>query len=997
MRGLILHCCALVPIWLLPAGTQRLQAQTPAVLELAKNWELIPADKVSGAGDIVSQESYQVKGGYPVHRMPATVLDVLQENRVYPDLFYGRRLLESVPQDLYRKDWWYRTTFNVAAGGNTFWLDFSGINYRAEMWLNGKLVAGKKQTAGMYVDHTFNVTEFIEPGRVNTLAVKVTPEQAIQGLDGVELSDSWFDWINWKYLGYKGVLDPRKIDLSAYTARYIAPDQKAASLSVSIRVQAAATSGITLVATVTPRPDASPRGKVDFFREGGLLGTSDVQSDGTASIVTPLPEGISFVADRNAGIWKPVRLSVTGAVRIVDLYVKTELPLPDVTPAALTVYTEVENGSASVVTGRLIGNISRAGKKTLSFDQAISLKPGERREVSFPASAFPQLLLRDADLWWPYTLGRPDLYRLHLRFVTGGNNSDERTSSFGIRQITQFRDQDEKFPGIGKGGNFYLKINGRNMLIRGAVYTPNLLFHTDHQREADEISYIKDLGLNMIRWESKISSEHMIDLADEAGIPMMFGWMCCNQWEKWDQWDAEDHSVARASLQSQIRMLRGHAAAFIWANGSDGYPPEGVLDGYHEILRELHWQNAVVDTVSSYARDKNGERRWNGIHMEGPYSWRPPSYWFAGRYAAAQGACAEQGDNENVPPLASIRKFTPEQSLWPINDTWFFHAGANNGNNVLLNTRNAVERRYGPSRSAAEFSSKAQLGLYENTRAQFEDFAANGWADHKMTLYWMLNSAWPSYFGHLYDFYLRPGGAYYGAKKGLQPLSAVFDYYAAGDHTHATIKVVNQTLAASKHMRLRTRIYDLGGHVLFDKSRRDIDVDAQSVSSAMTLPKIDGITSAYFVRCELFNSSDQRVVENTYWQSTTLDDLGEPQNDNAFELKQSTWSDFTALNTMPKVALQASGSLVAGSSNPEIDITLSNPTEHVAFFERVEVTEGKDANELLPIRYSDNYITVFPGETVQVKANVMRGYVVNKQLAIRVEGYNSAQQSVPVR
>ena len=83
------------------------------------------------------------------------------------------------------------------------------------------------------------------------------------------------------------------------------------------------------------------------------------------------------------------------------------------------------------------------------------------------------------------------------------------------------------------------------------------------------------------------------------------------------------------------------------------------------------------------------------------------------------------------------------------------------------------------------FASKAQLAHYESTRAQFETFAANGWASHKMTIYWMLNSHWPSFYGNLFDYYLRPGGAYYGAKKGLRPLSVVFDSYATGDRSSA--------------------------------------------------------------------------------------------------------------------------------------------------------------------------------------------------------------------
>ena len=107
----------------------------------------------------------------------------------------------------------------------------------------------------------------------------------------------------------------------------------------------------------------------------------------------------------------------------------------------------------------------------------------------------------------------------------------------------------------------------------------------------------------------------------------------------------------------------------MWANGSDGKPPPAVLDDYHRILTQLHWQNAVVDTVSSVTRNSTGQRVWDGIQMAGPYSWGPPSYWFAGRYGPTRGANAGQGDNEHIAPLASLRRFIPPDKLWPINDT----------------------------------------------------------------------------------------------------------------------------------------------------------------------------------------------------------------------------------------------------------------------------------------------------------------------------------------
>ena len=250
-----------------------------------------------------------------------------------------------------------------------------------------------------------------------------------------------------------------------------------------------------------------------------------------------------------------------------------------------------------------------------------------------------------------------------------------------------------------------------------------------------------------------------------------------------------------------------------------------VLAKYHEILADSHWQNATVDTVSSLARDAEGERDWDGIHMAGPYSWRPPGYWFSGRYGATRGSTAEQGDNEHIPPFASLKKFIPPDKLWPINDTWYFHAGSNPKNATLNSIKRAVDRRYGPSDDAEEFTRKAQLAHYESTRAQFEVFAANGWASHKMTIYWMLNSHWPSFFGNIFDYYLRPGGAYYGAKKG--PSAAVGGVRLLchrRSHARRTSRLVNQTPDDRSDLRVRVRVYDLQGRMRDDRVADNLSV-----------------------------------------------------------------------------------------------------------------------------------------------------------------------------
>ncbi|TGD88628.1 glycoside hydrolase [Mycolicibacterium sp. CH28] len=883
-------------------------------IELSSGWKLSSARGLPADGAAISAAGYDDTTWHPVRRMPATVLQTLEDDGVYPNLYYGKNLLTEVPQDLYKQDWWYRTTFSAPSAYQTYVLDFPGINYRAEVWLNGHRVADNRQIVGMYNDHELDVTRWLAPGKPNTLAVKVTPERAIQDVNGVELADSWYDWINWRYLGYQG-------------------------------------------------PDKNPA------------------------------NGNSFVPDRNAGIWKPVYLKTSGPVSIGAATVNTELPLPDTDSARLTVYTTLHNYSPDRVRGVLRATITRDGKAPIHVDEPVSLAAGEKREVTLSPDHFAALTVSHPDLWWPYTMGRPDLYNLRLDFVQNREVTETSALKFGIRTITQGRDGDDTFAELGTGGNFYLKVNGKNFLVRGATYTPDLLYKYDPDRDAAILGYVKDLGLNMLRLESKISSQRFVEMADELGIPLMYGWMCCNQWEKWQQWDDEDRRVAQESMRSQIDMLRSHASVFVWANGSDGRPPSEVLAEYHQILTDLHWQNATVDTVSSLNRDADGQTLWDGIQMAGPYSWRPPSYWFSGRYGAARGASAEQGDNEHIPPFASLRKFIPPDKLWPINDTWFFHAGSGPQNSRLVNVQRVIDQRYGRSTNAQMFADKAQLAHYEATRAQFESFAANGWDGHKMTIYWMLNSHWPSFFGNIFDYYLRPGGAYYGAKKGLRPLSVVFDSYATGNHRQAKVSVVNQTPDTKTNLRVRVRTYDLKGAVRDDRSAGDITVDAGGAVQAMTLPPGPPDSPVFFVRCELLDAAGAVVADNVYWQSRRVDDVGPPSNDAAFDSKQVSWADMTALNVMPKVALDISAQGGADAGR-EVTISLHNPTPRIAFFERAELLSSPLADEILPIEYDDNYVTVFPGETVEITGRVPGSGPAPAW--VRVTGYNSAPTVVQV-
>ena len=407
----------------------------------------------------------------------------------------------------------------------------------------------------------------------------------------------------------------------------------------------------------------------------------------------------------------------------------------------------------------LRATISRPGKPDVQVEQPVTLAPGEEREVSFAPDRF-----RAADA----RPSRPVVAVHHGRSPTsttcgwssGSSASavDETHQRFGIRTITQDRDDDEHFPELGKGGNFYLEVNGRDFLVRGATYTPDLLYAYDPDREDAILAYVRDLGLNMLRLESKIPGERFVETADELGIPLMVGWMCCNQWEKWPQWDDEDNRVA----QGQPAVADRDAAL---ARRRRSCGPTPATAGRRDRCARTTTRSFGTCTgrTPSSTPCRPTPPTPTGERCGTASRWRARTRGDRRRTGSA-GATAPPGVRRPNRATTSTsrrsracKKFIPPDKLWPINDYWYFHAGSNPGNAALTSIQRAINRRYGPSGSAEEFARKAQLAHYESTRAQFESFAALGWAGHKMTIYWMLNSHWPSFFGNIFDYYLRPG------------------------------------------------------------------------------------------------------------------------------------------------------------------------------------------------------------------------------------------------
>jgi exo-1,4-beta-D-glucosaminidase len=707
-----------------------------------------------------------------------------------------------------------------------------------------------------------------------------------------------------------------------------------------------------------------------------------------AILVTPPAHGcndLSFCTvdwnpeapDMNAGLWSKTLLETTGPVALRDPYVKTVLPLPATSSADLTVYVDAINATNAPVTTTISGTITKSGYPSISFSQDVTLNANERREITFDPVAYPQLHVTGPALWWPYQFGNPELYQLTMSAASGGATSDTRSIDFGIRQFTDYRTTVNGTSFVG------YKVNGQNILFRGGGYVWDMLQRWDTKTNAAHIQYVKDMGLNTIRLEGTVGNEELYDLADRAGVMIMPGFVCCSAWENEKNWTNEQTQVANASLDSQMRALRAHASPFVWAFGSDKPPTSSVLAMYKTTASNLHWQNPTLDNVATWSNSNAG------MKMDGPYKWEPPVLWWdTSQSGSAFGTTAEEG-TESPPPLESLQKFIGPNDLWPIGTVWNYHAGKPKSvfDNITVYT-DGVNNRYGGTSGVADYSRKSELQHYENARAFFEAWNAHEYTQSFGTIFWMLNNAWPSVHWNLYDYYFKPGGGFFGAKKADEPLHISYDYFGRN------VYVVNSTLTARSNLTATATLYNIPGLTQAYTTQVNLNVPANASTPALTIPAVTGLSTTYFLRLQLKDSTGAVVSNNLYWYSTSPDTLANKHNWYMTAVK--TYANLTGLNSLasnPNLTVAASRT-VSGEQET-VNITLNNTsTSNIAFFVRPEVTAGNGGNEVVPVSYSDNYVSLWPGESTTLTATYQTGDLGGQAPYLRVRGYNVPTTSI---
>jgi exo-1,4-beta-D-glucosaminidase len=676
--------------------------------------------------------------------------------------------------------------------------------------------------------------------------------------------------------------------------------------------------------------------------------------------------------DKNMGLWRDVEITTSGPVALRYPAVVSKVDSPANEQAHLTVTALLKNAANHPVKGTLKGQIEK-----VEFSQPVELGAGESKDVTFVPEQYSQLNIDHPRLWWPAQMGKPGLYNLSLEFVVGGKTSDQSETKFGIREVKSE---------VLAANRRLFSINGKNILIRGGGWSPDMMLRENSQRLQDEFRYVQDMGLNTIRLEGKLETKEFFDLADERGILLIAGWCCCDHWEHWPNWKPQDYTIAEQSLRDQMYRLRGHPSLVAWLNGSDNPPPPDVEQTYLKVEKELLWPNPIVSSATAKPAGYSGE---SGVKMTGPYEYVAPSYWQTDKTDSArqcnQGGCGgaygfntETSMGPAVPPVESIRAMVGKDHLWPMDDTWNYHAGGGEFKDLHVFS-DALSARFGPATGVEDYALKAQLQTYEGVRAMYEAYSRNKYVSTGV-IQWMLNNAWPSMIWHLYDFYLRPGGGYFGAKKSLEALHPLYGY---DDHS---VWLVSSQYVDAKALKLTTKVLNLDMSEKYSQ-QTTLDATADSTNKVLTLPDMDGLSPTYFLVLRLEDASGKLVGSNFYWLSTKPETL-DWEKSNWYTTPTASYADYTALTQLPKVKLSVAYHTERKGEDAITHVTLVNSSKGLAFFVRLKVDKGKGGEEILPVLWQDNYFSLLPGEQREVTATYRARELGTARPAIEVSGWN---------
>lgn len=857
-------------------------AQTPETIQLKQpgeklvlnqGWLARKANEVIYDGNLISSNKWNPDGWIPA-KVPGTVLQTLLANKMYPEP--EKSLNNNLIPDIYQvgRDfytYWFAKTFTIESlpKDRQIWLNFRGINYMADIFLNGHRI-NKETCEGMFLRRSFNVTSYLRTDSLNILAVIVYP----------------------------------------------------------------------------PVYPGNPN--------GGQGGDGMIARNNTMQY-TPGWDWIQPVRDRNTGIWDEVSFTTTGAVKLASPYVRTRVPgirVPHSSKendAFVKTTVEVENVTQETQTGTLV---LKTANQTIKLP--VTLYPKEKREVSFK-----EIIVHNPRLWWPNGIGEHPLYDLSIHFLQNSSETDNLFLRYGIREIKTEKDADNG------GRKFY--VNGQKVYITGGNYiNSDWLLRLSPERYKDEVRFHAEMNLRMIRiWGGALLERpDFYDACDEYGLMVfqdLWGSGDCNgAWEdpmklesRKRRWEYPDnHALFLSSVEDQVKMIRNHPSLCLWC-GANEWPLAEDIDNelFNRMMPKLDPDRLFIhcSTDTIFTRNLLGD---NG---DGPYGIQENKWFFTFHSHPFNPEAGSIGS----PEVESFREFMTEDELreFPLpgkkrSNVWNYHKDLGYGDHL---------QRYGKIEDIETYCKYAQLVNYDQYRSFMEGWASHMWDWYTGILIWKTQNPWTALRGQMYDWYLDVNACLYGTMKGCESLHAMFNLNTR------KVQLLNSTVESFDNLRVKAIGYNLKSEQIFSYQSDILRSEANTVQDLFTIKNPSDIQGVYFLKL-ILEKNGKELTSNIYWL-TTIE------------------KDFTTLHQLDKSLPNVKIKWEERSECYYGTLTLKN-NQTISFFNRIKLFDKRTRKRILPVHYSDNYITLMPNDEVTVKLDIPKSDYTLSDIEISVIPYN---------
>ncbi|MBR5498975.1 MAG: glycoside hydrolase family 2 [Bacteroidales bacterium] len=773
--------------------------------------------------------------------VPSTVAGVLCDQGVFGENLLDSDNYFSVDKTIFDTPWVYKTDFKLdKVEGQRYDLVFNGLNYYADIFLNGTCIASSDTTYGVFIKRVFDVTDLLQ--EKNELEVKVS--RAVSR----DLNIGFVDW--------------------------------------------------------NPRP-----------------------------------------LDESMGITQTVKLCASAEVSIEDVYVIPSLDVEDFSDADLEVRVTLKNKDAQPVSGNIVLALQDCGTCSVP----VELAAGEETIVVVTPEQAANLHVKNPRVWWSWELGSPELYDINVAFEANGKVSDVMDVTFGIREIKSH---------LNEYGYRQFTLNGKEILLKGAGWTDDIFLRDTPEDLERQVEYVKHMNMNLIRFENIWGKDDTIyDLCDKHGVLALVGWSCQWEWENYCGipeiphvgciYEPKEMDLAVEYFEDQVIRLHNHASVIAWMTGSDCVPIYDLEKRYMEVYDKYEYR-PYISSAKSLKSELTG---WSGSKMAGPYEYVGPDYWYLDtENGGGFGFNTETGIGANIPQLESLQKMIPADKLWPLTEYWDMHCttsdAAMNSMEELTRTINGI---YGEAEGLVDYVRKGHAVDYDATRAMFDAFRVNIPVSTGI-VQWMLNSAWPSIYWQLYDYYGVPCAAYYGTKKACEPIQLIYNYK---DHA---VYAVNEGTEV-KDVVATVKVYDAESKLLLEETRTIPSAYRKNVK-VFDLAKFNG--RPHFVALEVADVDGKVITDNFYCVGA---------KPNVYSWKDFTWYNTPILEyTDLKFAFaqpEAEVEMTVKENNGTYTVTLENKSDFISY---MNILKAKDAagNMVVPAYWSDNFFSLLPGQTKTV-------------------------------